>query len=121
VEDSDAAPGRACDACGGPLTRRAYRFPAADGWLHKCLACALRHGPLVRNGIATALVVGTVLTAINQGDVLLRGAVTGVVLVKIALTFAVPYVVSTNGALMISRVRPSARTHCRRARVRKDA
>lgn len=44
-----------------------------------------------------ALVVGTVLNAINQGDVLL-GA-TSVNWVKIILTYIVPYCVSTYGAV----------------------
>ncbi len=42
-----------------------------------------------------ALVVGTLLTVINQGDVLLEGAVSGEVLAKILLTYCVPYAVST--------------------------
>jgi hypothetical protein len=65
----------------------------------------VRHRPIVRNAFKTALIVGTVLTAINQGDVLLHGAVSLVVLAKIVLTYLVPYVVSTTGALSVSRVR----------------
>ena len=52
-----------------------------------------------------ALVVGTVLFAINQLDVVLRGEVTPIVVAKILLTFAVPYAVSTYSALQVSRAR----------------
>jgi hypothetical protein len=43
-----------------------------------------------------ALLVGTLLNLINQGDALLRGAHLDL---KIALTYAVPYCVATYGAV----------------------
>ena len=52
-----------------------------------------------------ALVVGFVLFAINQLDVVLRGEVTPLVVLKIALTFGVPYAVSTYSALQVNRLR----------------
>jgi hypothetical protein len=52
-----------------------------------------------------AAVVGTVLFVINQLDVVVSGATTAVVAVKIALTYAVPYSVSTYSALEVSRLR----------------
>ncbi len=69
-----------------------------------CERCAIRHRPVDLNALKTALVVGTVLTLINQGDVLLRGVVSLGVLAKIALTYVVPYVVSTAGALGATRL-----------------
>ncbi len=72
--------------------------------MFKCQRCALRHPPLVRHGLRTAAIVGTVLVLINQGDVLLRGAITWSVAVKMILTYTVPFVVSLNGALAASRV-----------------
>lgn len=51
-----------------------------------------------------ALVVGVVLFAINQLDVVLSGGLTPVVIGKIGLTFAVPYSVSTYSALQINRL-----------------
>ena len=83
-----------------------FRFVLGGGdTLLKCGRCALRHGPLVRKALATALVVGTILTIINQGDALLAGHFTPVLLWKIPLTYFVPYAVSTYSALAISRVR----------------
>lgn len=51
-----------------------------------------------------ALVVGAVLFAINQLDVVVSGQLTALVAGKIALTFAVPYSVSTYSALQVNRL-----------------
>ncbi len=62
--------------------------------------------PRVRDrALRVALVVGTILFAINQLDVVLRGSLTALVAVKIALTFLVPYSVSTYSALEVNRLR----------------
>lgn len=42
-----------------------------------------------------ALVVGPILIAINQGDLIVSGALTGAAWVKMVLTVTVPYCVST--------------------------
>lgn len=52
---------------------------------------------------AVAVVVGTVLCAINQLDVLLAGRATGVTWLKIALTYLVPFLVANYGIVMASR------------------
>jgi hypothetical protein len=52
----------------------------------------------------TALVVGTILTAINQGNVLIDGRFPAQLAWKIPLTYSVPYCVSTWAALRISRI-----------------
>lgn len=48
-----------------------------------------------RRATRVALVVGTVLIAINHGDALLAGDVSTLRLVRMALTLIVPYLVST--------------------------
>jgi len=55
--------------------------------------------------LRVALIVGVVLFAINQLDVVLRGDVTPAVVAKIVLTFLVPYSVSTYSSLQASRLR----------------
>ena len=61
--------------------------------------------PRVRDrAVRVALVVGVVLFAINQLDVVLSGELTPLVFVKILLTFAVPYTVSTYSALQVNRL-----------------
>lgn len=62
------------------------------------LACsyAFSNGVLHRSAWV-ALVVGTILNLINQGDALLAGR--RLDFVKLALTYVVPYLVSTYGAV----------------------
>jgi len=50
---------------------------------------------IVRRASITALVVGTLLIGINHGDALLQGEIDAGRMLKIVLTFFVPYVVST--------------------------
>ena len=64
------------------------------------------HRPHLRQTIRIALVVGTVLFVINQLDVVIRGAATPVVWLKIALTYVVPFCVSNLGILIASRRTP---------------
>jgi hypothetical protein len=65
----------------------------------------LLYVPMLRRSGAIALIVGTVLVAINQGDLLLSGTWTAALVWKIPLTYLVPFVVATCGALLNSRVR----------------
>ena len=50
-----------------------------------------------KKAILTALVVGTILTAINHGDVILSGSAP--LPWKVILTYCVPYCVTTWGAV----------------------
>ncbi len=50
-----------------------------------------------------ALIVGQILAVINHGDKILAGTLTSGDLVKIALTFAVPYTVSTISSVLALR------------------
>lgn len=59
-----------------------------------------------RRSFVVALVVGTILNLINQGDVFLRGG--EIDFVKLALTFAVPYCVATYGAVSFRMAMTSA-------------
>ena len=53
----------------------------------------------MRRTLRIALVVGIVLTAINQLDVILRGDATAATAIKTALNFVVPFIVSNLGLL----------------------
>jgi hypothetical protein len=64
-------------------------------WRKICEYCVSEGVP--RRSFAVALIVGTMLNLINQGDVLLSGA--HLDLTKIVLPFAVPYCVATYGAV----------------------
>jgi hypothetical protein len=50
-----------------------------------------------KRSLVVALIVGTILNLINQGDALVAGARLN--LTKLILTFAVPYAVATYGAV----------------------
>ena len=101
-----------CDNCGGILTgRRSFGFkakqqpgaPPQDRETIKCLPCSLRHCPMLKRSLAAAVVVGTVLTALNQGDAIASGNAGGALYWKIPLTYCVPFIVATYGALTNSR------------------
>jgi len=73
------------------LLGRVIRFSLSDG-------IPLRSGSI-------ALVVGTILNLINQGDAIF--GTTRVNWIKIVLTYLVPYGVSTYGAVSYRMSRPS--------------
>lgn len=80
-------------------------FASAGDRDARCLRHAIAYPPVRDRALRVAAVVGIVLFAINQLDVVLRGELTLVVAAKILLTFAVPYAVSTYSALQVNRVR----------------
>jgi hypothetical protein len=82
-----------------------FAFQTRAGPVERCWRCAVRHRPMLRRSFRIALVVGTVLLAINQGDVLLSASWPRALVWKVPLTCLVPFVVATWGALVNSRVR----------------
>ncbi|MGH7313290.1 MAG: nitrate/nitrite transporter NrtS [Candidatus Rokuibacteriota bacterium] len=96
----------ACEGCRRPLAAGvAYQFHGLEGPRLRCGTCALFYRPLLRRSLGISLVVGSVLLAINQGDILLAGHWSPALAWKIPLTYLVPFVVATWGALLNSRVR----------------
>lgn len=59
---------------------------------------------LLRSAVI-AVIVGTLLLLINQGDVIASGIWPRALLWKIPLTYVVPFAVATAGALLNSRIR----------------
>ena len=96
----DAPAGASCSRCGRSLVGRSA---FVLGGVPRCLGCTLRHRPLLRRSFLTALVVGTLLTAINPGTVLATGEIPAVLLWQVPLTYTVPFCVATWGALSNSR------------------
>ncbi|HKS88612.1 MAG TPA: nitrate/nitrite transporter NrtS [Stellaceae bacterium] len=73
---------------------RLWRYATADG--------------VPKRSLVIALIVGTILNAINQGDRLLLGMAPDIT--KLLLTYLVPYCVSTYGAVSyrLHAARPAA-------------
>ena len=100
-----------CERCGrgSPLGwmfafKRSAPANAKEGTeIIKCLFDALRHPPMVRRSLTVALVVGSLLTLLNQGDILLAGNWNNDLFWKIPLTYCVPFCVATFGALSNAR------------------
>ena len=93
-----------CARCGRTIAPgQVYTVRVSGGRVGKCLRCALLHAPMLRRSLWVALVVGSLLTALNQGDVLLRQGMAGALLWKVPLTFVVPFCVATYGALANAR------------------
>jgi hypothetical protein len=89
-----------CTRCGrDPIGRARYLL----GGEQRCPLCALRYRPLLKRSTLTALVVGTVLVAINQGGILLSGVLPSSLLWQIPMTYLVPFCVATWGALSNTR------------------
>jgi hypothetical protein len=61
--------------------------------------------PHLQRTVAIALLVGTILLAINQLDVILSGRATTRTFLKSGLTYLVPFCVS-NWGLLVGRRRP---------------
>ena len=104
-----------CRGCGRNVTgARSYAFRPpgraaatsagadAEGVI-KCLTCSLIHKPMLKRSATASLVVGTILTALNQGDLLLSAQWNDSFYWKIPLTYCVPFLVATYGALTNSR------------------
>lgn len=78
-------------------------------WSSPRQACALvLTGATVRTCLPVAAVVGTVLTAVNQGAVLLTGDLGPATAARVAANYAIPFCVSSYGALSaVRRVDPA--------------
>jgi hypothetical protein len=58
---------------------------------------------MLRRSLIASVLVGTALAALNQGDTILTGELSGALAWKIPLTYCVPFIVATYGALSNSR------------------
>lgn len=67
-----------------------------------CLRIAIRRDVVLR-GLKVAAIVGTILVAINQGDLILTGRLDATAAWKISLTYLVPYCVATYGGVSAIR------------------
>ena len=101
---------RAGDAptCPHPAQRR-FRMQARGSARLDCWRCAVRNRRMLRRSILTSAVVGTILTAINQGHIIFDGEWSLDLAWRIPLTYCVPFLVASWGALGNAAVRSSTR------------
>lgn len=92
-----------CRRCGRALSSTVYMVRGDNGREPRCLRCALMHVPLLRRSAMVAVVAGTVVLTINQGNVIAGGDFPPSLYWKIPLTFCVPFIVATVGALLNAR------------------
>lgn len=64
---------------------------------------------MLRRSLVVALIVGTILTAINQGSIILGGDFPPSLYWKVPLTYCVPFCVATAGALLNARTKANSR------------
>lgn len=84
-------------------------LPRLQPWTRPRDALAqLLHGATVRTCSPVAVVVGTVLSVVNQGDVVLAGMADERVGVKVAANLLIPFLTSSTGALLAVRRRQPA-------------
>ena len=67
---------------------------ATNVWLKT--ACSR---PIRKRALRVAIIVGSILVAINHGDALIQGDVGNSQMIKMLLTYFVPYAVSTYAAV----------------------
>ncbi len=58
---------------------------------------------MLRRSLVVSLIVGTILTLINQGNFILSGEFQTAMAWKIPMTYAVPFVVASVGSLLNAR------------------
>jgi hypothetical protein len=67
--------------------------------------CLLLTGATARTCLPVALIVGTVLSVVNQADVIAQGMTGVAVAAKVAANYAIPFLTSSTGALLAVRDR----------------
>ncbi len=78
-------------------------------WTTRLEACRLvLRGVTFRTCSRVALVVGTILTVVNQGSVIAGGDATAATWVRVGVNYVVPFVVSSIGYLAPFRRRPDS-------------
>ena len=102
-EASPDSLGSSCTHCDTELRRSAYEVRLSGIAAYHCLRCALTHWPTVRRSLLISLVVGTLLTAINQGNLIAQGDPPASLAWQVPLTYLVPYCVATIGAILNAR------------------
>ena len=91
------------EVVGLALRGSAYDVRLRGTTVSRCLRCAIMNWPTVRRSLLSSLIVGTVITAINQGTLIVQGDLSVNLAWQVPLTYLVPYCVATTGAILNAR------------------
>ncbi len=93
------------------MTGQVARAAAVPPWSKPSEACRLvLRGVTFRTCARVAVVVGTILTLVNQGSVILSGDATVATWVRVGVNYLVPFIVSSIGYLAPFRCRDEDRS-----------
>ena len=94
----------ACANCNSTLRQgKSFALKTSGGEITKCLFCALRHWPMLRRSLIVAAIMGTIISLLNQGNLILVGSWPVDLFWKVPLTYCAPFLVTTVGALSNGR------------------
>ena len=89
-----------CERCQRPsVNNTLYQIRAVGVDMLCGIRCVLKDRPTMIRSLKIALVVGTILFALNQGDIVLGGEFPSALMWKIPLTYITPFFVSLWGVL----------------------
>ena len=89
------------------MTEPVARPVVVPPWSSRADACRLvLRGVTFPTCARVALVVGTILTVVNQGSVIVGGEATSATWVRVGVNYLVPFLVSSIGYLAPFRCRP---------------
>ncbi|WP_245975493.1 class I SAM-dependent methyltransferase [Amycolatopsis palatopharyngis] len=94
--------GKVCKHAGGDMCERCSWELPRDALL------LVARGRTARTAVPVAVVVGTVLSLVNQGTVIVEGTADTGTWARVAVNYAVPFVVASIGFLLARRVRTDA-------------
>ncbi|ETW96282.1 MAG: hypothetical protein ETSY1_27300 [Candidatus Entotheonella factor] len=80
----------------------AMNAPAAQPAPWRKRLATVFSGPIIRKSVIAAVLVGSLLILLNQGDLLFSGQITGRVLIKSLITPLIPFCVTMIGAFLNS-------------------
>ena len=83
----------------------ARRDPATWSTAREAVAVCCQQ-VVLRRTARIALLVGTILSAVNQGGVILGGDASGVTWLRVAANYVIPFCVSNAGVLSATRAAP---------------
>ena len=93
-----------CSNCKCVIGIKERRFKMGIAGVLKCLSCAATDSALIQRAAVMSISVGTILTLINQGNLLFSGILRPSMAWQIPLTYAVPFCVSWTSVMSASMV-----------------